>query len=290
MICKPVYEFLLWDNCNNNCSFCWQREQPRLYNQTTRSIILDEVIKFINSDKFVKGSHILVCGGEIFDKPKDCQILNNFFKKIVSLMLSNVIDLLYINTNLIYKDLTSLKFLLDLIKSNHLFDRLRFTTSYDIEGRFKKEEDKQLMLSNLKWINITYPECQIVTNIILTKQLCKSILSETFSVKFFMTVYNCWVNLIPYIVLNNDLTADRNLIFKTLLKVDNENEGYIKRYIKNLDLSQDKLLYMYKDNQFIFCSCDNDTCGHSINFKKYSDNNSCFICDLKKVFHEHLYY
>ena len=83
---KKIYEFLLWDNCNNNCKFCWQRENPRLYDHNTRLIIIDEVIKFIKSDKFEKGSHILVCGGEIFDKPSDFQVLSTFFFVLVQFM------------------------------------------------------------------------------------------------------------------------------------------------------------------------------------------------------------
>ena len=26
-VIKPIYEFILWDNCSNNCKFCWQKQQ-----------------------------------------------------------------------------------------------------------------------------------------------------------------------------------------------------------------------------------------------------------------------
>lgn len=281
---KKIYEFLVWDNCNNNCSFCFQREAPRLFNHQKRAFILDEVINFIQSDRFIKGSHILVCGGEIFDKPQDNPQLNNFFSKIITLMLDNVIDLLYLNTNLIYKDLTGLNFLLQIIKDNNLFDRLKFTTSYDLEGRFRKEEDRDLMLSNLKWINNTYPDCKIVVNTILTKQVCEALINESYKLSTFMSEYKCWVNLIPYIVLDNKLTAKRSDIFKALKIVDNDCPGYLSKYVPNMSITQEKLLYMYKDNEFKFCSCDIDKCGHSINFKRYSDKGTCFCCDLIELF------
>lgn len=284
MNCKPVYEFLLWDNCNNNCKFCWQRENPRIFNKQQREKILNNVIKFIESSKFKKGSHILIVGGEIFDKPSDFEMLDAFFCKILEFMIAGVIDLLYINTNLIYKDLTGIVRLLQRIKILNLFDRLRFTTSYDTEGRFKSLEDKDLMLSNLKLLTGIYDKLQTVTNIILTKPTCQAIINKEFSIKDFMNNFNCWVNLIPYIVLNNDLTADREEIFNALQFVDEENNGYLQKYITNLDLAQDKLLYMFKDGRFQFCSCENSECGHSINFKKYSDTNECFICDLKELF------
>ena len=282
---KDIYEFLVWDNCNNNCKFCFQRNTPRIFNYKIRQYILNNVITFIDSDQFIKGSHILIVGGEIFYNLADQAILSTFFNQIIERMLNNIIDLLYINTNLLYSDCINLYNLLGLIKKNNLFDRLRFTTSYDIEGRFKEKEDEQLMLTNLLSIKEKYPKCQIVTNIILTKQLCNAILANTFSPKKFMTTYNCWINFIPYIVSCEELLANRDLIFKVLQKIENENPGYLAKYITNLDLNQEKKLYLYKDGKFQFCSCELAKCGHAINFKKYSKNGSCFICDLKRLFH-----
>lgn len=284
MIVKPIYEFLLWDNCNNNCKFCFQRENPRLFNHNNREMILNKTIEFIESDKFIKGSHILVCGGEIFDKPNDFGILDKFFCQILKFMMDGTIDLLYINTNLIYKDLYGIDRLLRRIKELKLFDRLRFTTSYDLEGRFKSKEDEELMLSNLKLLGGIYKDLKIVTNTILTKKVCEQILNNKFNVVDFMTKYNCWVNLVPYIVYDENLAANRSDIIKALKYVNDYSDGYISRYILNFDLGQDKLLYMFKDNEFKFCSCENSNCGHSINFKRYSPSGNCFVCDLKEIF------
>lgn len=281
---KKVYEFLVWDNCKNNCSFCFQREKPRIFNKEQRKKILNEVITFLNSDRYVKNSHILICGGEIFDKPSDFNILDTFFKKIITLMENNIIDLLYINTNLIYKDLNGVYNLLNLIKNKNLFDRLKFTTSYDLKGRFKSKEDELLMLTNLKTIKNIYPECNIVTNIILTKQVCENILNNTFVLSNFIKEYQCKVNLIPYIVYDKNLSASRSVIFNTLKYVNKDIPGYLAEYIPNISIEQEKLLYMYKNNEFVFCSCKLSDCGHSINFKRYSENNTCFCCDLKEVF------
>ena len=281
---KKIYEFLVWDNCNNNCSFCFQREKPRLFNKSKRYEILDEVVSFIQSDRFEKGSHILICGGEIFDNPSDTIQLNYFFTEIVSLMANDIIDLLYINTNLIYKDLEALDFLLRCIKANNLTDRLKFTTSYDLEGRFKKKEDEELMLHNLELVHQKYPSVQIVVNTILTNKTCEAIINSEFKLSEFMDKYNCWVNLIPYIVLDNKLTAKRSNIFKALKVVDEDCPGYLAKYIPNMSIEQEKLLYMYKDNEFQFCSCEMADCKHSINFKRYSDKGTCFCCDLKKIF------
>lgn len=281
---KDVYEFLVFDNCNNNCSFCFQRNNPRIFDQPTRQFIFDSVITFIDSDQFIKGSHVLIVGGEIFYNLADQKMLSEFWNKIVERMLDNTIDLLYINTNLLYKDTVNLYNFLEAIKENNLFERLRFTTSYDIEGRFKSKEDEKLMLNNLLNVKRLYPNCQIVTNIILTKPMCEAIIDERFNSKYFMDKYNCWINFIPYIISDFRLAADRNTIFNTLKKIDNDNPGYLDKYIANLDLAQEKKLYLYKDGKFHFCSCELAECGHAINFQKYSDKGSCFICDLKGLF------
>jgi hypothetical protein len=282
---KPIYEFLVWDNCNNNCRFCFQREKPRLFNHTDRKMILDKTIEFIKSDKFIKGSHILICGGEIFDKPKDFEALDDFFCKILGFMVDGTIDLLYINTNLIYKDLYGVDRLLQRINTLNLFDRLRFTTSYDPEGRFKTESDEQLMLSNLRLFTGIYPNLKVVTNTILTKKVCNDIINDNYNIRDWMEKYKCYVNLIPYIVLDKELMPSRNELFKALNIIENQAEGYLRRWIDNLDLKQEKWLYMYKNNDWQFCSCEWDkNCGHSVNFKRYSDSGHCFVCDLKELF------
>lgn len=282
---KPIYEFLVWDNCNNNCKFCFQRENPRLFNAKGRKMVLDETIKFIESDQFKKGSHILICGGEVFDKPIDFSILDDFFCNILKFMVDGTIDLLYINTNLIYKDLGGVDSLLRRIKTLNLFDRLRFTTSYDIDGRFKTEDDRQLMLSNLKLLKGIYKDLKVVTNTILTKPVCEKIINEEYNIRDWMEEYQCYVNLIPYIVLDKNLMPSRNDLFKALNIIEKQAEGYLRRWIDNLDLKQEKWLYMYKDNQWQFVSCEwDDKCGHSVNFKRYSDSGHCFVCDLKELF------
>lgn len=279
---KPIFEFLLWDNCNNNCKFCFQRKNPRLFNKKERKQILDDTISFIKSDKFKKGSHVLICGGEIFDKPTDFEDLNVFFTQIDSLMADGTIDLLYLNTNLIYEDVSGLEFVLNLMKDK--FDRLKFTTSYDLHGRFRKKFDETLFFMNLKWIKEKFPECNIVVNTILTKQTCEKIINKEFSVKRFMEEYNCWVNLIPYIIYDEKLSGSRGQIFSALQIVDKENQGYLERYIPNITIEQEKDLYYYQNGKYVFCSCELSDCGHAVNFKRYSKDGTCFCCDLKNFF------
>ena len=96
----PINEFILWNNCSNNCKFCWQKlEKQQTLTEKFKSI---ELVK--EAVKDLKNSHILFVGGEIFDsKNKD---LNNALLSLFDLttdkMLKNDVELLYINTNILY--------------------------------------------------------------------------------------------------------------------------------------------------------------------------------------------
>ena len=200
-------------------------------------------------------------------------------------MNKEIIDLLYLNTNLIYDDMSGLFDTLNIIQENNLFERLKFTTSYDLEGRYSTPEKELLFKSNLKLLKEKYPDIHIVTNTILTKQVCKAIINGNYDINEWMKEYQCYVNLIPYIVLDKNLMASRDELFSSLNIIEEQSPGYLKKWIDNLDLRQEKWLYMYKDNDWKFVSCDwDDDCGHAVNFKRYSDNGTCFVCDLKELF------
>lgn len=283
---KPVYEFLLWDNCNNNCSFCFQREKCINLTINQKRESLNKMRQFLESEKYVNGSHILLVGGEIFDdvspEMKDIwwDIINYLGKK----MNKKDIDLLYVNTNLLFKDLTLLDYLFQTIQYYGLFGRLKFTTSYDLKGRFATKRREKLFLDNLKKIKEKYPDCNIVVNTILTKKTCEMILNGSFNPKDFCDEYKCDINLIPYIIYIEELSAPRNQIFETLLYVDKLIPNYLENYIRNFDLPQEKLLYKYTNGDFVFSSCGHSECGHSENFKKYDKEETCFVCDIKGIY------
>ena len=97
---KKIYEFLLWNNCSNNCTFCHQRAHERKIND--KILTPEEQIEsllccqhFLDTD-FEKGNHILLVGGEIFDITQQDvkKQLISLLYYIISKMSSNDIDLL----------------------------------------------------------------------------------------------------------------------------------------------------------------------------------------------------
>ena len=293
MLVMPIYEFLLWDNCTNNCKFCFQRKSPRLFSIDFQKQILNNVLSFINSDKFQVGSHILLVGGEIFDD-SNRKFIIEFFDKICKMMTRNTIELCYLNTNLLYEDLNLLFLVLDVFKQNNLLDRLKFTTSYDLVGRFSTNSKEQLFISNLRTITSNY-NVKVVTNMILSNELCRKIIDQTFSLSRFQQENNTELNLIPYIILDESLATDKNNIMQALTTLKKKDYMIFKNFLFNINIKQPRKMFYFKDckdiidNKLTACECKLLECGHSENFKRYTvDKKSCFVCDINEVFNADL--
>lgn len=293
MICKPVYEFLMWDNCNNKCKFCFQRENPRILSNDMKIDSCLKVKQFIESNRFKKGSHILLVGGELFDQPDRLEMFENLFQFIADKMKKDDIDFFYLNTNLIFNQscLDNMINLMKILEYAGVSNKIKFTSSFDYDGRFDKKEKIDLWKYNILNLHDKCPEIPLAVNTILTKTTCNMINSEELSVKKFSEDFNCYVNLIPYIIYDQKLSATKATIFSSLLKVNKEFDGgYIKKYIDNFDLPQDKILFYYNKlkKDYVYCSSELADCGHSVNFKRYSAENTCFVCDLKNVFDNYM--
>lgn len=283
-----MIEFLLWSNCNNHCKFCWQNkihDQSTILNETE---MLDSVTKTIVRIKEIKNyDDVLIVGGEILadyytsvDKK-----LEELFVIVKKKIERNEIRYFYINTNLLYDNMINVTNLMNIFIG--LRDRIKFTTSYDIFGRFDNQASQDLFLSNLQYIKNKYPDINIVVNSILTKQLIQAIINGEYNYKGLLDKYKLsYINLIPYIPVKDNDEMDTNFkdIIKALSIVNRQNPGYIKHYIDDFDLNQDKILYEYhKDNGYIECTAEYNSCGHNKNFNKVL-NGECYICKLKDMF------
>ena len=291
---KPIYEFLLWENCNNHCKFCFQKNKRQL-KVAEREKALAAVLRFLGSDHYEKGSHVLAVGGELFYSSVLTEALLSFYSTLFQKMLTGDIDLLYINTNLLYKELTPLTICLDEAVRLNLLPRIRFTTSYDRVGRFRTDDDRLRMELNLDVIRERYPKLPIVTNMMLTKPFCDHEIFSHRVIRFetvaeFCHDHDCEVNLIPYIVKKTELMPDKEEVIKTLLCVERDMPGYLKRYLANWRLAQEKLLYQYdKDtDDFHFVSSNTASCGHSENFKRCFADGECFICFIERMLGDHI--
>ena len=290
-------EFIVWHNCTNQCDFCWQckkQDKTAFLNhiemiaaiRATEEKILNEV-----ND----GDDVLLVGGEILNSYNELSDyeLHRLLNLCASLIKKDKIRYLYINTNLIYKDCKNLTYLLDLFSG--IEDRLKFTTSYDVYGRFNHSLDKEespalkIWFNNILYIKNNYPKINVVVNVIITKQLVEKVKTGDWTIdwnKFQSTLGIKYINFIPYIPIEDDRSMD--VTFKDIVKVlaaeEKRKPGYINKYIDDFDLNQDKILYEYhKDKDYVECTAKYSDCHHNENFKKVL-GNECYICKLKEIF------
>mgnify|MGYP002520884731 CR=1 FL=1 len=287
-----IIEFLLWDNCNNNCKFCF------LKNGKSNKVIVttsekNNIFKYIknyitNTNLFIPGNHLLLCGGEIFDTPMSESKKNwiDLTKTVVSSLKSNIIGEFYLNTNLLYDINMELTQFLDCFAKNNILHRVHFTTSYDLVGRFKDSSYRKLFLDNLIKIREQYPSLNIFVNTILTKQVCLLVQDRDFSVKDFQDTYKVKLNVIPYIVLDDLMAPSFSEVSNALLTIDAELPGFLANYTQNFEYDNPRkvLKYYTTDKTFMDVTANTNKCGHSINFTHYNkDTKSCFICDIKHL-------
>ena len=66
-----ITEYLAWNDCNNNCRFCWQRLKPK--SNTEQRLQALKLIKedMLSLDLPFEDNHILFVGGELFFKQDD---------------------------------------------------------------------------------------------------------------------------------------------------------------------------------------------------------------------------
>lgn len=278
----PIHEYILWPNCNNNCKFCWQKKEKQFdEKQQLESIhlISEEVSK-------LKDSHVLFVGGEIFDI-KNQNIVNailTLFNMTIAKMIKGDIELLYINTNLLYDIHSYLINVLEVLNAKELLSRVHFTTSADEYGRFSYTK-YGLFYDNLKYIRRLYDKLPIYVNMILTRQFCEDVLNDRFDIKEYQEALRVEINTIPYIKFGKVIEApDKEMVFQTILHLDEQLPGYGIKYCDNFLLNQNIILQEVKKGKLIDVSSNKSDCGHSENFRKcYSDSNTCFVCDCAEI-------
>lgn len=299
----PMYEFIVWSNCNNNCKFCWQKKlnKPETILSADEKVqALTEVIKKIETLPY---GDVLVVGGEAYS-PQGDKVnakLKKMFEVAANRIKAGKLRYFYMNTNLLYTDFVNIDAMYKAF--NGIYDHLKFTTSWDPYGRFANENMSKLVVKNAKRIINEYPGVNVVINIILTKQFHDLYCSKDNEDDKALNINEAWqkrelipkgityVHLIPYIPVEDDRSMDATFgeIVACLEKADKQYPGYLENYCKNFDLDQEKFLYEYQRGKgFVDCSAPLAECGHNSNFKRVIDGEKCFICEMKDYMKDRL--
>ena len=292
----PMYEFIVWSNCNNNCKFCWQRKmnKPETFLTDAEKVqALDDVIAKINELPY---SDVHVVGGEAY-MPQGEAVnakLKEMFHTVAAKIKAGGMRYFYMNTNLLYTDFVNIDAMYEAF--NGIYDHLKFTTSWDPYGRFATDEMSIMVIRNAKRISEDYQGVNMVVNIIMTKQFHDMYCSvenrddkvfninEAWQKREHIPTNTTYVHLIPYIPVEGDRSMDATFgeMVACLEKANKQYPNYLMNYCANLDLDQEKYLYEYqKGKGFVECTAPLSECGHNSNFKRVIDGHRCFICEMK---------
>ncbi len=287
----PMKEYLLWSNCPNHCQFCWQKKLNKPETNLTDEEKIQSIGAVMADIQTLGLTDILIVGGEVYcpQSPEVTAKLYDLFDLITTRIKNGETRLLYMNTNLLYSDHTMLEHIMYSFDNMEQRKHLRFTTSFDISGRFADETTKQTFISSLRWLVNPHWGVTTAVNMILTKPFCQAVMNKEFSISSFIQ-NDCgnysptFINTIPYIPLGPDdpLKPTEHEVFTTLRMIEEDQPHYLRYYIEQYDTYQDRVLKEYRRGQgLVECSSSYLECGHNSNYTKVFDDGSCYVCRIK---------
>lgn len=191
-----IKQYELWQTCNNNCSFCFNKGEASILDPLKQELALRSVIKDLDLvyEKHGKDVSIELIGGDFFQGQLSTPTVKTLFfdliKKIKLFGDTGKIRQVVIFATLTEGDQEDLYSTLDILLNNKKSDfDIWVSTSYDTRGRFTTEsklKNWKYHMSKLSKINNVH----LNTTIIFTQDFIKKVLSNDFDMDKFQKEYN----------------------------------------------------------------------------------------------------
>lgn len=186
-------QYQLWQECNNGCKFCSERNQFKIDKKWALNFIIDK----LNDPEIYDYEEIGIIGGEIFDNQLEDKEVKDLFYKLTDKIASiKHFKKFYVATNLIYDMDNYLIPYLNYLKKINLIDKTLLCTSYDLKYRFHTEEMEKLWENNMIKLHKIFPELLTHIETIITQHFIDAVLSENFDIKKFSEKFNSRVDYI----------------------------------------------------------------------------------------------
>ncbi len=156
-------QFEIWNNCNNNCDFCYLKES-RVISSPEQQIANIKKVKQIIEQEIQGYNAVGLAGGEFFQgQLKYCK--NEFFD-LLKFICAQDIKELWLAAILIDENQDDLWETLDLLPKDK---RILLCTSYDTIGRFHTAEQEEQWFKNIKRVAEKYSHVVLHTQTIITQ-------------------------------------------------------------------------------------------------------------------------
>ena len=306
-----MVQYGIWPNCCNKCEFCLIKEEFLL----TKEQQLDTIEKIIENISYIDWENefsygISLLGGELYyikDKElqdKILELIDVIIEKI--LKVSKNPDCRYSTvTNGIY-DPEFLYRVIDKIVNAVGIGKVDMNFSYDLDFRFKNEDDAKLVLKNINDFHKRY-NYRVGVQMIMTQKLINRWKFGNFDVNEFIEK-NIPGNNLCFLYPHPIYRGNRNLKDFYFNRKDFINFfEYLKRenydvFLSFINSTKNSAIFKYTGYTSYsdkFNSVDNQPklldgkeelqqCGHSILYKCYSDCDKCMMCDINELYEEEM--
>lgn len=313
-------QFELWQNCGNNCQFCFLNKSRIISNSSKQIEHINKTIEILQSNELDEFNGVALIGGEFFEgQLSNPDVKNAWFNLISllnSLLLSNKIKQVWIMASLMSNNQNDLYDTLAKLPIGN--EMVMINTSYDSIGRFKSPEAELIWYNNIKDIKSKYPNLIIHTTIITTQHFIEKVLSGStiiqdinkyslvdfklptiYSTDFINGLSNTGkneqeyqnmvveaVSSMPYkffIEKRLDFIKFMKEIYKIFGKSKLENFCSNKVLAKSLYLLSNN---MHLDDRWGYSSFEIAKCGHHLDSYCYLDSDKCVRCDINKFINE----
>lgn len=186
-------QYQLWQECNNGCKFCSERNQFKIDKKWALKFTLNK----LDNPEIYDYEEVGIIGGEIFDNQLEDKEVRDLFYELTD-KIANIkhFKKFYVATNLIYDMDKYLIPYLNHLKNINLIDKTLLCTSYDLKYRFHTEEMKKLWEDNMLKLHKIFPELSTHIETIITQHFIDAVLSGKFDIKEFSKKFNSRVDYI----------------------------------------------------------------------------------------------
>ena len=269
-------QFELWQECNNNCKFCYLGHENRRTPKDVKLSSLQRALNIISDENnYPEYNTIGFIGGEFFQgQLKDADVRSLFFKvmkKTADLYNSKKIKQVWISATL------TIGHQQDLYQTLRLFNDhndIWIITSWDTIGRFKLSFQAMMHEYNASFF---FKQCGCIYNKSSESSFADQMKAKQFSniiLPGFFPTRKKFINFLK--LFKEQETEDMWMrLFNIKYRADNLfrsfNDGSIDTY------------HRFKDTKGEVDDSDPMPCGHPFVYCAYIDSDACVLCDKQKL-------
>lgn len=315
---KTVLQFEIWQECNNNCSFCYLWNENRHTPDNLKITAIQKAIdKIEDISIFDEYDTLAFIGGEFFQGQlrKNSLVKEKFYElmhKASELYNSGIVKEIWITATMC---IGKCEEMYEILKFFNNHENVWIVTSWDTMGRFRTQKMRDTWEYHMRKLKQDFPSLKINVSTILSGDLIDKYLNDEFTFINMMNDYDCTFFFKQCGVLFDDRKVgsfseakrlsnikipnffpERNKFLQFLIKFRQQEPEILYDKLFNVQYRADDLYrnYNVSDRQMELNHREKDEtresmdfsvmgCGHIILYSAYIDSDKCVLCDKAMI-------